>query len=254
MEQQVYELTARLELEHWWFTGRRKILRALIHEIAPPSPEVTLLDIGCGPGGNTATLAEEYRCIGVDVSEQAIQAARRRFPRVRFVQGSWQDCLPAIGGQVDLFLLTDVLEHVPEDREMLSQVVAACRPGAHVLITVPADPRLWSWHDESHHHLRRYDRATLQALWEGLRVKPLLVSYYNSRLHPLMRLARRLGRRRARWHRDCGPDLWLLPRPVNRLLERIFAGESGVLLGYLKGTRRRGYSAGGSLIAILRGE
>jgi hypothetical protein len=41
---------------------------------------------------------------------------------------------------------------------------------------------------------------------------------------------------------------------VNRVLEKVFVGESGVLVDLLKGKRLTGYRTGVSLIALLRRE
>jgi hypothetical protein len=50
-----------------------------------------------------------------------------------------------------------------------------------------------------------------------------------------------------------GTDVSLPARPINALLGSILAGEGRVLIELLSG-RRRGYSAGVSLVAILRRE
>ena len=90
--------------------------------------------------------------------------------------------------------------------------------------TVPADESLWSEHDESFGHYRRYDRARLEGVWAGLPVTTLLVSYFNSRLLPLVRLVRAWNRRRGRAAGRAGTDFWLPSPPVNALLTAIFAG------------------------------
>ena len=91
----------------------------------------------------------------------------------------------------------------------------------------------------------------MEALWEGLPANPLLVSHFNSRLLPVVRLVRTAGNWRGRAAGAAGTDFWLPVGPVNRLLEEIFAGESRRLVGLLHG-RRRPYAAGASLIAVLR--
>ena len=55
--------------------------------------------------------------------------------------------LSALNGVVhqgNAVLLMDVLEHVPDDAAVVGSIVDALRPGCHVLITVPADMKLWS--------------------------------------------------------------------------------------------------------------
>ena len=122
-------------------------------------------------------------------------------------------------------LITDVLEHVADDRAMLASIVNACPPGANILITVPADMRLWSPHDEAFGHYRRYEPKNFRALWSGLPVKPRLLSHFNSRLYPAVRFARAISQRRGRAAGQSNTDFRLPSRPINRVLERIFAGE-----------------------------
>ena len=44
---------------------------------------------------------------------------------------------------VDLVLLTDLLEHVSDDHAMVSEIVDNIRAQTYVLITVPAYMKLW---------------------------------------------------------------------------------------------------------------
>ena len=131
-----------------------------------------------------------------------------------------------------------MLEHVADDYAMLSELLAAASPGCYFLLTVPADESLWSEHDESFGHYRRYDRARLEGVWAGLPVTTLLVSYFNSRLLPIVRLVRAWNRRRGRAAGRAGTDFWLPSRPANALLTAIFAGEAGRLVAALRGRTR----------------
>jgi len=87
-----------------------------------------------------------------------------------------------------------------------------------------------------------------------LPVSTLLLSYFNSRLLPLVKMIRTGTQRRGQAAGRAGTDFWM-PNPlVNILLERIFAGERKKLLQMLRMQRSHGYSAGASLIAVLRRE
>jgi trans-aconitate methyltransferase len=254
MRLEQFRINAAEESVHWWFTARRRILNDLIARILPPSPRTTIVDVGCGTGGNVASLSAHYRCVGIDPSIEAIQLARRRFPHVRFICGLAPDDLGGMAGRAALFLLTDVLEHVPDDFALLSRLLAAASPGAYLLLTVPADLSLWSLHDESHGHYRRYDRGRLERLWEDLPVTNLLTTYFNSRLYPLIKLARTVNVWRGRAAGEAGTDVRVLPRPLNRVLEWVFAGESRIVAELLEGRRRSGFPIGVSLVALLRRE
>jgi hypothetical protein len=120
-----------------------------------------------------------------------------------------------------------------------------------VLITVPADMSLWSQHDESFGHWRRYDAERLRATWRGLAVEERLLSYYSARLYPIVKLVRTISQKRKHAAGAAGTDFTMPPAPVNRVLETFFAGEAQALdRGIDRG--RISYRHGSSLIAILR--
>ncbi len=254
MKPDLFRLNFDMEPKHWWFVARRRIFRQIISEVLVPSPQTTIVDVGCGTGGNIGSLGDDYRCVGIDPSPEAIELARERYPRVRFIAGEAPEDLGDVARQAKLFLLTDVLEHVPDDLSLLSRLLAAASPGAYFLITVPANMSLWSPHDESHGHYRRYDRQGFEQLWRGLPVEPLLLSHFNTRLYHVVKLTRAVNRRLGKTAGPAATDV-KLPWPLaNRFLERIFSGEGEVLKNLLRGKRRRGYPFGVSLIALIRRE
>jgi SAM-dependent methyltransferase len=251
MQSAQFQLHADIEERHWWFVARRQIMRRMIREVLPPSPETTVLDVGCGTGGNIAALAEDYRCIGIDTSSEGIELAARRFPRVRFMCGMAPDGVGGSMSDVRLILLMDVLEHVEDDVGLLSRLTYSANPGTYFLITVPADPGLWSRHDEAFGHYRRYEPHVLAKLWEKLPLTPLFMSHFNSRLYPLVKLARTISRLRGETAGMSGTDFREPRQPLNGIFERIFAGESKRLTNAMHG-RRSGYRRGVSLMALLR--
>jgi SAM-dependent methyltransferase len=248
-----FALHARIEEQHWWFLGRRTILRRLLEQAVPPSCQALVADVGCGTGGN-ATLADGYRYVGIDPSAEAIDWARQRFPGREFLCGWAPEALEPRMAEVDVLLLSDVLEHVPDDFEIFSKLVAGLRRGAHVLLTVPADPALWSPHDVSFGHFRRYDRPRLERVWSGLPMSCRLVSYFMARLYPVVRCVRAVTSWRGRTGGQARTDFRLPWRPVNRLLEGLLAGESRSVLAALDRPTGGGYSRGVSLVALLRRE
>lgn len=254
MQSAQFQLHASIEDRHWWFVGRRRIVRQLLGEILPPDPSTLVVDVGCGTGANIGALADAYRCVGIDTSAEAIQLAQRRFAGVDFKCGFAPRDLGPLAGEAQAFLLMDVLEHVQDDFAFLSELLAAAQPGAYFLITVPADLRLWSEHDQSFGHYRRYDRPRLEQVWQGLPVSTLLVSHFNARLYPLVRLVRAASRRRGHAQGLVGTDFKIPAAPLNKALAGIFAGETGTLLSKLRGEEPVGYQAGVSLVALLRRE
>lgn len=65
-------------------------------------------------------------------------------------------CATKPEGTFNCVLLMDVAEHVPDDESFMLDVLTLAAPGAMVLFSVPAWPRLYTDHDEALRHYRRY--------------------------------------------------------------------------------------------------
>lgn len=246
-----FEAHADTEDRHWWFTGRRAILSSLIANLLPPSRQTQIVDIGCGTGGLTAFFSTQYACTGIDPDTDAIRLAREKYPDVRFIHGVPPgDCLPALA-EADGILLTDVLEHVEEDKFFLQSVIMAAKPGAYLFLLVPADPSMKGPHDAGFGNFRRYTQESFRDLWSYLPVEEKLVSFCNSRLYLPIKLARGFTRIRGKaWGRG-DSDIALPSALLNTLLRKIFAGESRHLLAALQG-KGAPYNRGVSMVAVLR--
>lgn len=252
MQSAQFQLHAKIEQRHWWFVARRQILTDVIRAVLPPSRETTIVDVGCGTGANLAGLAEQYDCVGIDTSADAIRLAKERFGGVRFIRGFAPQDLGTIIERARLVLLCDVLEHVPDDFAMFSQLLAAVEPGAYLLVTVPADLALWSEHDRAFGHYRRYDRRRLAQIWEGLPAEPVFVSYFNARLYPIVRAIRRWNRCCGRSTGEAGTDFRMPGAVANAALTRCFSGERHRLARLARGEPARPYRRGVSLMALVR--
>lgn len=69
-----------------------------------------VLDVGCGPGTNTASFAQsEY--VGLDINPQYVEHARRQFGREFLVADLTLSTLPRIG-EFDFVLVNSLLHHI----------------------------------------------------------------------------------------------------------------------------------------------
>jgi SAM-dependent methyltransferase len=201
--------------QHWWFAGRQQIVLGEIGRLPVAAP-ARVLDVGCGSGRILEQLSRLGSLAGLDSSEDSIAAARDRV--VGDIRLGLAESLPWEDESFDLVLALDVIEHTPDDRRTLREMLRVTRPGGRLVLTVPAYELLWSDHDVASGHYRRYRRRTLrpaliEAGWEVERL-----TAFNSWLLPaaaLVRLAQRLpGCRSA----DRLSDLDLSARPLDRLL------------------------------------
>jgi SAM-dependent methyltransferase len=223
MEERIYAQLYELEDRHWWFRGRRAVIRALLSHAAPPeSPRI--LDAGCGTGRNLQEYARLGRAEGVDPSPVAVEFCRAR--GLDNVREAGLESLPYDDGGFDLLFATDVLEHVGDDSAALRELRRVAAPRAALVVTAPAYRWLWSRHDESHMHLRRYTRPELlrRAVAAGWRIER--ATYFNSTLLPpiaAVRLAQRLLPAGER------TDYQRTPRALNAALESVMRAEARLI-------------------------
>jgi SAM-dependent methyltransferase len=193
MEQSVYAVEAEVEAEHWWFRGRRNLFSDEIIRFGV-LPTARILDIGTGTGANLRLLRELgfKRVEGVDFSDDAIRFCRDK--GLGEVIKTDVCSLPFADGSFDLVLMTDVAEHVEDDRRATAEAARVLRPGGALLITVPAFQALWGRQDDVSHHLRRY---RLRQLTDVLASTGLVVErsyYFNYLLFIPIWLARQIIR------------------------------------------------------------
>jgi len=211
------ERMASHEEWYWWHVARRTIVSRILRRYAKPRSRI--LDLGCGTGGNAATLAAFGRVSGIDLGPAALRHAHAHGLAV--ARGS-AERTPVRTQALDVVVALDVLEHLEDDRAALSEVLRVLRPGGILLATVPAYTFLWSSHDEALGHRRRYLRRELRERVVAAGFEIELCSYIMGSVLPVavvLRLAERLRRRRVP-PRSSYPAL---PRTLNGLLARVAA-------------------------------
>jgi SAM-dependent methyltransferase len=220
MEQQIYERMARIDGDHWWFVGRRRILSAVIGRLDLPA-EAKILEAGCGTGGNLAMLSRFGRVSGIEPNAYARSVISER-GNFDVVDANLPGPVPFDESSFDLLAAFDLLEHLDDDRGALKTLARHLKPDGLVLLTVPALKLLWSEHDVLHHHKRRYGKGGLIELVTGAGFTPLFCTYFNTWLFPLI-----AG---TRWIKKIfllkgSDDEFLPPAFLNRALAMVFGSE-----------------------------
>lgn len=247
-----YAAHADMEERHWWFLARRLILATLLHELLPPSKTTRLIDVGCGTGGLTHFLSNEYTVTGIDPSSDAIAFAQKRFPQNSFVHGHAPQDLADEFHRADGILLIEVLEHIEDDVGFVHRLIDAMQPGAFLVMMAPADMSLWGPHDDAFEHFRRYEGLDdFRRLWVGTPMKELLVSYCNRRLYSVVKGMRKMSAFRGKSWGKGGTDIDVPMAPVNAVLRAIYEGEAQTLLRALR-VGMAAYTKGVTVIAVLR--
>jgi len=225
MDRAIYDAMRLVEDRHWWFAGRRQIVAQVLRRLSIKAAP-TILELGCGTGGNLEMLASMGSVIGVELDPEAARVAQAR-AIAPILEGALPDRLPTDLGQFDLVMMLDVLEHIDDDVASLARVGTLLAENGCLVLAVPAFSFLWSNHDVVHHHRRRYTADLLGAVLTGAGLEPLRITYFNTLLFPLVAAARLAGRLLP--ERPTAAALRVPPRPVNALLQGVFSSEGRLL-------------------------
>lgn len=190
MEPGEYENLDRVERHHWFYVGKRQLVRHWIDRLRPLGNGDVLLDCGAGTGLFADEMAGRCRVLALDSYAESLAILRRRFPPEQVIEPTAAGAIPLKAESVDCITALDVLEHVEHDVAAVAEFHRVLRSGGIAVITVPASMRLWSDWDVSLRHFRRYELGSLSALFgAGWRIER--VAYVNSLAFPLVWLLRR---------------------------------------------------------------
>ena len=139
----------------------------LLRVLPTGDPVESVLEIGCATGELIAAMPIRPggRLVGIDISEANVRAAQARFPDVEFRCGNFRELS---GSRFDIVILSDVLEHVPDDAAFLRDAAALADT---VLLNLPLEDNWLNGRrqygpDDVSGHLRRYSLADGEALVE----------------------------------------------------------------------------------------
>jgi ubiquinone/menaquinone biosynthesis C-methylase UbiE len=238
-----YELqTHRAEDRHWWYRGRRRVLKGVIEHLQVPAG-ARILDAGCGSGRNMVDLAQFGAVSGIELSQTSARIAKERHAG-EIIEGSITQ-MPFADESFEMAVCLDVIEHLEDDIGALKELRRVIAPGGSLLVTVPAYQWLWSSHDEINHHHRRYSTNTLLTACQAAGWQCVLSTHFNSLLLPVAICLRALDRITPQ-ATNSSLDLWVPPTPVNWLLRQPLELEARLIAS------GRRIPVGLSLLAVLR--
>ncbi len=173
-----YTRLADIDASHWWTQGMIDIELALLVPWLHDRP--ALLDAGCGTGGFLVRAAETGRfgaLSGVDMSEEAIEIARRRIPGAE-LEVSPLAQLPFEDSSFGVVVSNDVLQHVHE-RELgvsLVELRRVLQPGGVLAVRTNGGRRARRERDD----WRLYDASSLRTELERAGLSVERITYANA--------------------------------------------------------------------------
>ncbi len=223
MEKSAYEILNNLQFNHWWFTGRTKIINSLLKNNIKKQ-DINILDVGSGYGSLVPTLKNfgEVECVEpfVDSKDFLFELGAKE---VYNFKGFPQECPEK---KYDLVTFFDVVEHIEDDKNFLQGVRDnVLKDDGQIVITVPAYQWLWTHHDEEHKHYRRYTLKRLKRVVESCGYSEIKVSYFMTLLFPLAvisRLSQKILKSKS-------TDLKETNKILNKIMFNVFSFEKNLI-------------------------
>lgn len=156
-----------LERRHFWWATRRELVTDLVAGVGAVESK-RVLDVGCGSGMTSRAIADlGASVIGVDLETHGGDDSS-----VEYVTGDYLSLSDGLG-EFDLVLALDSIEHFEDEAKVVGALARNLRPGGRLIVTVPAYQFLWSSHDDTNVHYRRYTSRRLRKALdtEGLEVE-----------------------------------------------------------------------------------
>jgi hypothetical protein len=235
---------AAIEDSSFWFRHRNAIIQTVVGHYPPSGP---IIDVGGGNG--SVALALKLSGLATIVVEPGPVAARTAHDRGLTVIRSPFNAEMFVAGSVPAIGLFDVIEHVPDDLQLLTACRTVLCEGGMVYVTVPALQWLWSSDDQFAGHFRRYSQRLLYQRLIAAGFDVLLLSAFFSLLVPPVALLRTLpsilGLRKLRGPKEAIQH-HQANRPIGKMIERMLSFEKILL------ARQTTVPFGTSLIAVAR--
>lgn len=192
--------TSKFEEKSFWFHHRNLVLATILPRYLAGG---NFVDVGGGNGLQAAFLQNYLPYAKVALIEPGYDGCLNARNRgVELVYNTFFENFDFQEFNTSVVGLFDVIEHIKDDVQFLSQLSKRLKKGAKIVVTVPAYQWLWSEMDDYGHHYRRHNRKTIYQLARESNLQVTYFSYFFSYLVPLTYLVRalpyRFGARKQR--------------------------------------------------------
>ncbi len=187
-----YEVMAEVETNHWWY----RILHSLVLESIERelmSPNIRVLDAGCGTGGLMHSLkAAGYRQVkGFDLSPIAVDICQKKGLDVQL--GSLNDIATIQApSKFDVIISNDTLYYLSADQQVafLKNANTRLNKGGLLLMNMPALAAFRGTHDRAVGILHRFNRLEVKELIQSAGFEALTLRYWPFSLSPAIFVVR----------------------------------------------------------------
>lgn len=168
--------------KHFWLLERKRQVISQITQYLKPNDR--FLDVGSGAGD----IATKLRGYGLDISISDIQRISLECGEKLGFENIFQFDLykPIFVNHFQGIGSFDVIEHLDDDVNAVSNLLSMTAPGGYIFATVPAFKILWNNRDIMERHKRRYDKKQLTSLFLNQGAQIVSCRYIFFSIFPLL--------------------------------------------------------------------
>jgi len=182
--------------ENYWggnvgYLGDFNLKWPKLKKLIPLEDNITIIDFGCGNGKILEEIKKinfKARLIGLDVSETALEQARKNLPEVKFYKINDGEKIPLKSEIADFIFSSEVIEHIYDTENAFSEMARILRPGGKILLTTPYHGliknlliTIFAFNKHFNPvgpHIRFFTKKTLLNLLIKNNLKPIKIGYY----------------------------------------------------------------------------
>lgn len=159
-----------------------KLFEGILYFVRKYGIKGDLLDVGCAFGFLLRELSPTFNELhGFDVSEFAIEKARKTVPKAKLKVLSLDKRLPYPDRKFDCITAVDVLEHTKNFEKNFGKIVKKLKKGGFLIVSTPLDewPRKYFWFmDKDKTHISVLKEGKLQKIIKKYKMNVIEKRYY----------------------------------------------------------------------------
>jgi ubiquinone/menaquinone biosynthesis C-methylase UbiE len=202
---------------NFWFKAKNELMEQLIGN----NKNLKILDLGIGTGGDLKTLNKHGKVYATDINREVLEL----IPKNLYFKKKVCDAtnITYNSNKFDLVILFDVLEHVKDNKKVISEIKRVLKKGGKLLLTVPSFQYIYSSHDKALGHHKRYSKKEIKALLKDFKIEKL--GYWNFILFLPIALKRILTKN----IKPRVDNMSILPKFLNNIFYKLLSFENRLI-------------------------
>jgi len=139
--------------DYYWQRKRREVIELIERNSNRFRGAELFVELGCGRGRDIWAIRDaldvpglSFTCVEANSKSIRLAQARKEYHEVgdvSFVEHDITQRLPWDRDAIDIVYSSEVFEHIPDIKSLISEVARVVKPGGHLLLTTPNEPNVF---------------------------------------------------------------------------------------------------------------